>query len=408
MVINMRERLTTINESTEIKYQEGKKVAVSKNKKISNSFRVYKNDCVGISYQLGEVKDEDGFARAEKALERQRPYPFGLESGVRHRDKTESSISDSELVEIAEECMGYLNRTYPDYSFHGTVMWESQLSTRTNDMGMDYSNKDAAINVGFDFKHKDSKDISDGEFHFSLRKYDNKVFFKMADDYLANFRKMVDFPDEIIIDEQYYGIVGTLGNHLSGENISRKTSLLADKVGEKVFADGFTLTHDVTDKECWFNPFWDGEGVTFKDDKLVLIQNGKILTGYADKRDAARFGINHTGPAYADYTDIPGAGGLNMRIDRSDKTVKELLDGRYAVIPVMSYGGGFNEKGEYTMPVHASLLFDGEKVLGKLPPFTIISNMFDIYGKDFIGVSADQPIYNDKQLLYMVMRGEMK
>jgi len=63
-------------------------------------------------------------------------------------------------------------------------------------------------------------------------------------------------------------------------------------------------------------------------------------------------------------------------------------------------GGGFADNGDYTMPVHTSLLFDGEKVLGKLPPFTMVSSMFDMFGKDFIGVGSDKPIYNDKQILF--------
>lgn len=404
----MREKFTSIVEATTVFFVENKKDSVGKNKELSTSFRVYRDGLVGIHYQLGEISDEEGFAKAEKALERQRPYPFEAETGIRHRDMTEEYLSDTELVSIAEDCMAYLKDKYSEYTFGGSVIREKRTVTRTNDRGMDYSNTDCSVNIEFEFKHKDSKDISDGGFNFSLRKYDKKVFRKMADDYLANFQKPVDFPEEIIIDEQYYGLLGTLGNYLNGENLERKLSLLTGRVGEKVFSEEFTLSHDVSDRETWFNLFWDGDGCTLKEDKLVLIEKGKILTGFAGKKDAQKYGIPHTGPSYSDYTDIPGTGGLNLRIDRSTKTVKELLNGRYAVIPVMAYGGGFNEKGEYTMPVHSSLLFDGEKILGKLPPFTIISNIFDMFGKDFIGVGSDQPIYNDKQILYRVKRGEMK
>ena len=69
------------------------------------------------------------------------------------------------------------------------------------------------------------------------------------------------------------------------------------------------------------------------------------------------------------------------------------------MIPVQYSGGGFNDKGEYVMPVHLALLSDGEKVIGKLPPFTLSGNMFDMFGKDFIGVGSDKPIFNDKQIL---------
>ncbi len=405
---NMREKFNTITESTTVKYVESKKNSVSRMKEILNSFRVYRDGFAGIHYQLGEVKDEEGYKKAEEGLSRKRPYPFEPETGMRKRDMTERKLSDRELLEISEDNMEYLRKNYPDFTFSGSFGTQDVKKTRQNENGMDYCNIDYSVNVGIGFKHKDSKDISDGGFSFCLRDYDSKVFYKMADDYLANYNKMVDFPEELIIDEQYYGIVGQLGSYLNGENLALKTSLLTGKIGQQVFSERFTLAHDVSDKETWFHPFWDGDGCTLKNDRLLLIDHGKILTGYASKKDAQKYNILHTGPAYSDNADIPGTGGLNLRIDRSTKTVKELLDGRYAVIPVMSYGGGFNEKGEYTMPVHSSLLFDGEKILGKLPPFTIISNIFDMFGKDFIGVGSDQPVFHDKQILFRVKRGEMK
>ena len=69
------------------------------------------------------------------------------------------------------------------------------------------------------------------------------------------------------------------------------------------------------------------------------------------------------------------------------------------------------------MLIQNSLLFDGEKGLGRLPEFKIASTVFDkslpnmskiastvfdMFGKDFIGVSSDRPIYYDKQLLVRV------
>ena len=98
---------------------------------------------------------------------------------------------------------------------------------------------------------------------------------------------------------------------------------------------------------------------------------------------------------------------MNLRIERSKKTVKELLDGKYCVIPVRSHGGGFADNGDFAMPVQCALLSDGEKILGKLPPFTMSSNLFDMFGKDFIGVGCDNPIYNDKQILFRVKKGNI-
>jgi len=272
---------------------------------------------------------------------------------------------------------------------------------------MEYENIDCAVNVSVTFKHVDSKDITDGYFSFSLRDFDKEVFTKMADNYLANYETELELPEEIIINSQYYGLLGALSSNLDGESIALKTSLLSDKIGEKVFSEDFTLLHDVSDKECWFNRFWDGDGCVNENDRRVFIDKGVVVTGYADKKNADKYNIPHTGNAYMSMADIPGAGGLNLRITRSEKSIKELLDGRYCVIPVMYSGGGFADNGDYTMPVQCAMLSDGEKILGKVPPFTIVSSMYDMFGKDFIGVGSDQPVFNDKSILFRVKKGNI-
>lgn len=404
----MKELLRRVSENVHIEYEENVKKSIAKQVVIESSFRVYRDGLVGIHYNVGEISEEEGFRRAEANLKRKRPYPFEPKPGTRHRDLSQHEYTDEELVDIANRCMEYLISTYPDYTYATTVSVDRETVTRKNDAGMDYLNRDCSVGCSVSFKHKDSKDISDGGFRYNERTFSFDKFKRMADDCLACFNTPVDFPEEIIIDEQYYGIVGTLLNQLNGERMTLNTSLLSGKIGEKVFSEDLTLRHDVSDGEAWFQTFWDGDGCTFEDDRITFIDHGTIVSGIADKRDAKKYGIPHTGPAYHSFTDIPATGNVGARLERSTKTVKELLNGRYAVIPVMSYGGGFNEKGEYIMPVHSSLLFDGEKILGKLPPFTIITNLFDMFGKDYIGVASDQPIYNDKQILYRVKRGDMK
>ena len=132
-----------------------------------------------------------------------------------------------------------------------------------------------------------------------------------------------------------------------------------------------------------------------------------ILKGYADKKIAKKYGVPHTGSAWRNFSDIPSNGKVSFRITRSDKTVKELLNGRLSVVPVRYSGGGFNEKGEYVMPVQMAYLCDGEKFLGRLPEFTLVSNMFDMFGKDFIGVGSDNPVFNDKQILVKMKLGSV-
>lgn len=405
----MREKYVDEVTFSEIKYEENKLLSFNKSNSISYSFRVHRDGMVGVHYQMGEMSDEEGFALAEENLkERPRPYPFELETGKRSRDKTERQVTDKELMEIAKECMTYICETYPRFIFSASFSQKKETIRCSNDKGMDYANTDCAVDVGIGFKHVDSKDITDGGFGFGLRNFDKEIFIKMADNYLANYEKEVELPEEIIIDTQYYGFLGILSANLDGESLALKTSLLSGKIGEKVFSEDFTLVHDLSDEECWFNRFWDGDGCVLENDKRIFIDKGVIVTGFSDKKNAKKYGTLHTGNAYMNFMDIPGAGSTNFKILRSKKTVKELLDGRYCVIPVSYGGGGFAENGDYTMPIQCAMLSDGEKILGKLPPFTMVSSMYDMFGKDFIGVGSDNPIFNDKQILFRVKKGKCK
>ena len=396
----MREKITSYDITSKIDIQESKLISFDRVTSTDHSFRIYRDGFAGIYYTNGVISEEDGYARAEKNLELKRPYGFSPETGKCHRDKTEREMSDSELMEVAKKVIEYLNAKYPEFIYSGEVSKSDTRECMENENGLDYSNRDSCTSVDISYKHKDSKNINDGVFRISLRNFEFEKFVEMADNYLGNYNTMLELPEQLIIQMQYYGLIGKIKESLNGEDISLGTSLFTGKIGQKLFSESFSLTHDVSDKETWFSPFFDGEGVVMKDNRLPYIEKGVILRGYSDKKTAEKYGIEHTGSAWRNYSDIPSNGNVNLIIERSTKTIRELLDGRLSVVPVVYSGGGFNEKGDYVMPVLSSFLCDGEKLLGRLPEFTITTNMYDMFGDGFIGVGSDQPVFNDKSLLF--------
>ena len=168
------------------------------------------------------------------------------------------------------------------------VIWQKVQTKNTmqNEKGLDYSFTDGYNSISLTFKHKESKELCDGFLRFNQRTLKVRSFYKMADAYLANYLKEVPMPKECIIMKTYYDFTGKLAESIDAEKLKLGTSLLSGKIGQKLFADDFTLMHDVTEKNCWMNPFWDGEGVVNKGDKVTFIKNGKLLRGYADKKTA--------------------------------------------------------------------------------------------------------------------------
>ena len=398
----MKEKYTYTECCSTVYFEENKIVSFQKNDVAEYSFRVLKDGKIGIHFQVGEMDDTTGYALAEENLVRNRPYPYDLETGCRKRDKTERTYSDKELFSIADKALAHITEKYPQFTLNGSFSLQTEYVGQTNSKGMDYENKDSHIQVSVNYKHRDSKDLQNGFFTIGQRDFSFEKLYEMADNYLGNFEKQAEFPEEVILQSQYYNFVGNLTGQLDAERLALGASLLSGKLGEKVFSENFTLIDDDSDETCWHAPFWDGEGCVKENDKRVFVENGVPLFGYSDKRVAEKYNVPHTGNAFRNYEDIPGNGRTNMIIKRSDKTVKELLAGRYSIVIDHAGGGGFNETGDYVLPVFHAFLCDGEKFLGSLPPFTLTSNLFDMFGKDFIGVGSDQPVFNDKQVLVKV------
>lgn len=398
----MKEKLQQHMIFSNVEFEENKIKSFHKSDSTCTSFRVYKNGEAGIHRQVGEISDAEGYAKAEENLCLHRPYPYTLESGKRSRNKIERDYTDKELLDIAKEALARITEKYPRFTLSGSFSMQRSRLSQTNEAGMDYENMDCHVQASFQYKHKDSKNLVDGFFSISERNFSMEKLYEMADNYLGAFEKTTELPEEAILQMQYYNLVGVVSSHLNAELLSLNTSLLAGKIGQQVFSEEFTLVDDVSDEYCWHSPFWDGEGCVKENDKRVFIEKGVPLLGYADKRIAEKYNVPHTGNAGYSYSDIPSNGNVSMQIKRSTKTTKELLAGRLTIVLDNYSGGGFNEKGDYVMPVHHAFLCDGEKFLGSLPPFTISSNMFDMFGKDFIGVGSDQPVFNDKSVLIKV------
>ncbi len=398
----MKEKLQQHNIYSEVAFEENKIKSFHKSNSLYTSFRVYKNGEAGFHRQVGEIDDAAGYAKAEENLCLHRPYPYSLESGKRSRNKIERDYSDKDLLNLAKEALTHITEKYPQFTLSGSFSMQNSRCAQTNEAGMDYENRDCHVQASFNYRHKDSTNLWDGSFSISERDFSIKKLYDMADNYLGAFEKKADFPEDPILQMQYYGLVGVISGNLDAELLSLNTSLLAGKIGQQVFSEDFTLVDDVSDDYCWHTPFWDGDGCVKENDRRVFVEKGVPLLGYADKRIAEKYNVPHTGNAWHSYSDVPSNGNANMQIKRSTKTTKALLDGRLTVVLDNYSGGGFNEKGDYVMPVHHAFLCDGEKFLGSLPPFTLTSNMFDMFGKDFIGVGSDQPVFNDKCVLMKV------
>jgi PmbA protein len=62
-------------------------------------------------------------------------------------------------------------------------------------------------------------------------------------------------------------------------------------------------------------------------------------------------------------------------IDSTGKTMVELLDGQKGILVWIASGGDFTPAGHFATPAQRAYLFDGERLLGRLPEPNLSSHL---------------------------------
>lgn len=111
------------------------------------------------------------------------------------------------------------------------------------------------------------------------------------------------------------------------------------------FNENFTFYQSAEREDLLDAQFFDAEGVVNEGFKYALIENGRIVSPYTDKKTAHKFNLPLTGSASGEYDKVPSLSPRNYKIEASDKTLKELLNGQLAVAVVIASGGDFTADG---------------------------------------------------------------
>lgn len=119
------------------------------------------------------------------------------------------------------------------------------------------------------------------------------------------------------------GLIGSLAGAISGSSVARGTTILKDKLGRKVFAEGITITDDPFMRRGMRSHPFDGEGVAPQ--KRNLIENG-VLTGWVlDLRSARQLGLQTTGNASRGTGSPPSPAVSNFYMHAGKMSVEALI-----------------------------------------------------------------------------------
>ncbi|EOD01230.1 metallopeptidase TldD-related protein [Caldisalinibacter kiritimatiensis] len=367
-------------------------------------YRIYKDKLIGCAGAIGKHNQKELEKRAINALNNNIKYPYEISKNIKISEDYSGEFNEERIINEFEKLLSDIRNQQPGFSFSHKLNLIEKENILTNDNGVDLRYKDKYIQLELVIKDKSSSNLMDGFISYVGREYDNKKILNEVNEFCNAFNNKVELPKNkklpVIFSTGEQLPMMKFLKDLHGHSFGSKSSLLSEKLNKKVFNDKFTLYQNRNPKET-MEPFFDAEGVVNDGYVYTLIENGKILTSYTDKKTSKLYNLPLTGSAGAEYDGVPSLGMANLKIKESEKTAKELLQGELGILVVIAAGGDFTPEGNFATPVQLAFLYDGEKLIGRLPELKIASNVFYMFGDSFVGVSKDtvSTLSNDKCLI---------
>jgi len=353
--------------------------------------RVYDGGFIGVSGFMGEEGEAEARKRAQAALAYKISYP-GLPSGGLARSEAAGGapFTPEALDAEVSAILAALRKDFPEFVFSSGGIKSGRYTTSlANDAGLDLASSVTRHEFVLLYKLASSSSIMDGWFGYTGGEYDRQAFLAHCRETLGAYLREVPLPAEgrlpVFFEDNDDLVKMIFMRELSGMSFGAGGSLFSGKTGQKLFGDGFTLSNS---RQADSLPFFDAEGVC--GDGFKFVENGVLLAPFADKKTAAKFGFAPSGCAVADYDGTPGASSGIMRIKPGTKTVKELQGGQPAVFLSIATGGDFTSEGGFGTPAQVAFLMQDGKLVGRLPQLQLSSSVYEMYGKDYLGVSSDK------------------
>lgn len=364
--------------------------------------RVYDGKSVGIAGAIGKADEAALLKEAEEKLSGGIPYPCLLaENEHREEDESKEIVKKEEFVKTMKRLIKRLSESNPDFIFSNKINMTDLERDYTNSKNTHFNYKGNKLTVSLVIKEKSSVNIMDLFYESDNNRYNEDTVVENVGKLLSVYGNKFELPEEVPV------IIGTdilffAFSHFIAEMYMSGSSLFNGKLGEKIFDERVNLFTDRSPSRGKCIPFFDAEGVTNPDDKFYCIKNG-VLSGLVTyKRSAQNFNLPLSGGAHAEFDGVPSYGAAGVRLADTAKSLKELVKGKAIYVWVTS-GGDMTPDGNIGAPVMLAYLYEDGKLLGRLPEFGITGNIFDVLGKDFIGV-APNDVFRDSDESVLVAR----
>lgn len=202
-------------------------------------------------------------------------------------------------------------------------------------------------------------------------------------------RKIASQKAPVIFENRLAGrIISPLFAAISGSSVARGVSFLKDKMGQKIFADGFRIHEDPFVKRGPGSRWFDGEGGAVR--PATLIDDGVLTMWLLNSSAARQLGLEPNGHASAGHGGPPGIGTANLFVKPGAEDLPALMKnaGKGLFVTDMFSPSLNMNTADWSVGV-AGYWFEHGEIAHPVSEITVAGNLLDIFKRLRCGSDLD-------------------
>jgi PmbA protein len=193
----------------------------------------------------------------------------------------------------------------------------------------------------------------------------------------------------VIFENRLAGrIISPLFSAISGSAVARGVSFLKDKLGKRVFAEGFRVHEDPFVKRGAGSRWFDGEGGAVA--PATLIDDGVLTMWLLNSSAARQLGLEPNGHATAGHGGPPGISTANLFVKPGTEDLVTLMKNAGTGLFVTDmFSPSLNPNtADWSVGV-AGYWFENGEVAHPVSEITVAGNLLDIFARLRCGSDID-------------------
>jgi PmbA protein len=167
---------------------------------------------------------------------------------------------------------------------------------------------------------------------------------------------------------------------ISGPSVARGVSFLKDKLGQRIFPEGFEVVDDPFRVRGLGSAPFDDEGVSVE--RRLLVDDGVATTWMLNCSAARQLGLTSTGHATRGLAGPPGVSPHNVHVTPGEKDQAGLMrDAGAGLLITSMFSPSLNSNtGDWSAGV-SGFWFEGGEIAYPVSEITVAGNLIDIFGR---------------------------